>query len=623
MFTPKNVILFTLFFCEAIGLFGLMLSTEFGRPFLLLLLFCSLVILLAKLRLSDKKLLWCLASIIFVSGIFPFITKLNISAVLPLGAVAMHTFLFASQRTIRNYYWRLGFAFMQIVLASILKPEAYMFFLIFAFILNCSLALSFLFLMQNFQQHKPEELEKPLSTKFLKHISLLSVLIFLSAFVIFPILPRSNWAGFGNSNRAEIGYIESISYQQSLMGWTQSKSKIVMQIFLPAGIIPKAPIFPYGLLRGKTLSVFNGEEWTTASESIQHELPESDQGLDHEIEVQREEINSGLLPLPYGAIQVSSAAFRNLKPQVSGEWVSRNSRDKSIRYRFFLSKNNNYFFPQDLPRPSHSRIPMLSKFARVKQLSAQLKKGTRNDLERLKKIEDFFDRSGLKAELAPLNALRDSPTHPIEEFLFEKKSGHCELFAASAALIARAMGMPSRVVVGFRFDSKVQERTIFVRNTDAHAWTEVWTLERGWVPMDLTPFTAYSNSWGDEISFVYDWVSLYWNRNILSYEFSWGDFRAQLPVWRDRMVKLAAIALFLILLFIVAKWLRKNMAAKSPREKIGRLYSKAWKRSQGRLPQETTNLYQSLRFGKKEPDKIDHQNFKKKLSIALKDASIK
>lgn len=623
MFTPLRMVIFSLFSCEALGLAGLYLSAEMGKSLLLALFVLSAVLLYFRFRLSDKLLLWFLASTIFVSGILPFVARLNISAVLPIGAVLMHLFLFCSERTIRNYYWRLGFSFMEMVLASIIAPEAYMFFFIFAFVLNCSLVLSFLFLMQNFQKYEPSESARPLPTNFLRYISILSALIFLSAFVIFPILPRSNWTGLGSSTKADIGYVEQINYQNSLLGWTQSNAKIVMQIYLPSEMKLSSPIFPLGLLRGKPLSNFRGSAWLASSEPMYQGDAEEEFDSSKRIEVQREEISSGLLPIPYGATAVTATGYKNLRPQISGEWIYRTSANKPIRYSFQISSKNNFYFEEDKPRASHLKIPMANRFKRLNALGLQLKKGTQSDLERIKRIENYFDRAGFRADLEPLNSISETDTHPIEEFLFEKKVGHCELFAASGALLARAMGMPSRVVVGFRFDPKIKNQVIVVRNTDAHAWAEIWTKEKGWVPIDLTPFTAYSPRWYENASFLYDWVSLYWNRNILGYEISLASIKALLPEVKDFAGLKGIILLALIFTFLFRRKLYRFLKSKTIREKMSSHYLRALHRAGGELPKSVKDEYYPLRFGRKEPNADDLKRFLKILKGALKAASAK
>ncbi|MCX6937294.1 MAG: DUF3488 and transglutaminase-like domain-containing protein [Verrucomicrobia bacterium] len=70
--------------------------------------------------------------------------------------------------------------------------------------------------------------------------------------------------------------------------------------------------------------------------------------------------------------------------------------------------------------------------------------------------------------------------------------GHCELFAGGMVLLARAGGVPARMVTGFKGGAwNAVSGSITVRNSDAHAWTEVWDEATGaWVLADATPGSA-------------------------------------------------------------------------------------------------------------------------------------
>jgi len=89
-------------------------------------------------------------------------------------------------------------------------------------------------------------------------------------------------------------------------------------------------------------------------------------------------------------------------------------------------------------------------------------------------------------------SLDNPPTQPgrdaIVEFLFNRRSGHCELFAAGLAAMSRSVGIRARVVAGYRIAeyNPIGDYYI-VRQDDAHAWTEVHLGERGWVAFDATP----------------------------------------------------------------------------------------------------------------------------------------
>ncbi|TFH49031.1 MAG: DUF3488 domain-containing protein [Lysobacterales bacterium] len=76
---------------------------------------------------------------------------------------------------------------------------------------------------------------------------------------------------------------------------------------------------------------------------------------------------------------------------------------------------------------------------------------------------------------------------PVDEFLFDTRSGFCESYASSFAVLMRAAGIPARIVTGYQGgEFNPLGEYLIVRQRDAHAWTEVWLGERGWVRVDPT-----------------------------------------------------------------------------------------------------------------------------------------
>jgi hypothetical protein len=77
--------------------------------------------------------------------------------------------------------------------------------------------------------------------------------------------------------------------------------------------------------------------------------------------------------------------------------------------------------------------------------------------------------------------------HSVDEFLFDTKAGFCEHFSSSFTVLMRAAGVPARVVTGYQGgDINPVDQIMTVRQSDAHAWTEVFLSGRGWVRIDPT-----------------------------------------------------------------------------------------------------------------------------------------
>lgn len=82
--------------------------------------------------------------------------------------------------------------------------------------------------------------------------------------------------------------------------------------------------------------------------------------------------------------------------------------------------------------------------------------------------------------------IQDASIDPVEDFLFNRKTGHCEYFATSLALLLRAEGIPSRMITGYRGAIDLGDREYEVQQRHAHAWVEAWVDGR-WLTLDATP----------------------------------------------------------------------------------------------------------------------------------------
>jgi transglutaminase-like putative cysteine protease len=80
---------------------------------------------------------------------------------------------------------------------------------------------------------------------------------------------------------------------------------------------------------------------------------------------------------------------------------------------------------------------------------------------------------------------------PIDEFLFSTRKGFCEHYAASFTVLMRAAGIPTRVVTGYQGgEYNPLGDYLIIRQSDAHAWTEVWLKNSGWMRIDPTAAVA-------------------------------------------------------------------------------------------------------------------------------------
>jgi transglutaminase-like putative cysteine protease len=116
----------------------------------------------------------------------------------------------------------------------------------------------------------------------------------------------------------------------------------------------------------------------------------------------------------------------------------------------------------------------------------QLRATVVSDAEYLEKLLQYFSTEPFYYTLRP-PSLGDNP---IDEFLFATRRGFCGHFASAFTVLARAGGIPARVVTGYQgAEQNPLGNYWIVRQSDAHAWTEVW-IDGRWLRFDPTAMVA-------------------------------------------------------------------------------------------------------------------------------------
>jgi transglutaminase-like putative cysteine protease len=120
---------------------------------------------------------------------------------------------------------------------------------------------------------------------------------------------------------------------------------------------------------------------------------------------------------------------------------------------------------------------------RATALAAQWRAESAGDEAVLARAIEFLRQGRYAYTLEP--ALLGS--HSVDDFLFVTREGFCEHFSSAFVFLMRAAGIPSRVVTGYQGgELNPVDNIITVRQSDAHAWAEVFLGQRGWVRIDPT-----------------------------------------------------------------------------------------------------------------------------------------
>jgi transglutaminase-like putative cysteine protease len=119
---------------------------------------------------------------------------------------------------------------------------------------------------------------------------------------------------------------------------------------------------------------------------------------------------------------------------------------------------------------------------KVVQLARQVVAGQSTPYGKALVLQQFF-RDNFTYSLSPP---ADNSDSALVTFLFKTKTGYCQQFAGAYAVLARAVGLPTRVAIGFTPGQLGPDGRYQVLALDAHAWPEVWLGRYGWVPFEPT-----------------------------------------------------------------------------------------------------------------------------------------
>lgn len=121
----------------------------------------------------------------------------------------------------------------------------------------------------------------------------------------------------------------------------------------------------------------------------------------------------------------------------------------------------------------------------VQELAFSLAPGGADDLSAAQAFQEYLRGPQFEYDLE-IPDPPGSPSDPVLSFL-ETKVGYCQQFASTMTLLARAHGIPARVVIGFLPGTSVGNDERVVRASDAHAWPELYFHGVGWTRFEPTP----------------------------------------------------------------------------------------------------------------------------------------
>lgn len=284
------------------------------------------------------------------------------------------------------------------------------------------------------------------------------------------------------------------------------------------------------------------------------------------------------------------------------------------RARYTITSFPNYQIGKDADVDVLSRALQLPARGnpQASALAQRLKSESASDADVVARVLRLFREQTFTYTLTPPLLGNDG----IDEFLFTSRSGFCEHYAGAFTFLMRAAGVPARVVTGYQgAEFNLVGNYFIVRQSDAHAWSEVWLQGQGWVRVDPTamvasdriqngiasalsageplPFFVRTNlEWLKQLRLSWDTLNNQWNQLVLGYdqEEQIGFFASLglgIVSWRELVWGLAiGMGLLLGILAAFTFWPGKRPAEDKVQKLYLRFCAKLEKASVVRLPTE-------------------------------------
>jgi transglutaminase-like putative cysteine protease len=334
------------------------------------------------------------------------------------------------------------------------------------------------------QSARPSGLLTPLRALQMTGRLLLHALpLALALFLLFPRLPGPFWALPAPGSNGRTGLSDQMS-PGDITSLAQSDEVAFRVRFSGPEPVPAELYW-----RGPVLERFDGRRWRAAPDSLRDRRPAprsyvppltpGQRIFSYEITLEPNQ-QRWLLPLE------TPLSWNVPESRLSGTLELLRSRPLDRRMAWIGQSVATGSFQDPLPPQRLNRDIAGETNPRSRALAREMRAAAISDKDYLQRILQMFREQQFFYTLQP-PALGEQP---VDEFLFGTRAGFCEHYASAFAVLARAGGLPARVVAGYQGGERnpVGDYWI-VRQSDAHAWTEIW-LEGRWVRYDPTAAVA-------------------------------------------------------------------------------------------------------------------------------------
>ena len=303
----------------------------------------------------------------------------------------------------------------------------------------------------------------------------------LVALAIGPSLP-------GASNQA------LVSWRDIGNGWAQQQDGVTLAplVSVRAQLVEPSDTEVFDVQANQSdywrltsLDVFDGVEWSaSAATAATVTLPTIGATNASRQVITIKALRGNWLPTPFAPVSVQIAGNDAVFEPDSATLVSTDRLGKGDSYTVWSSPTA---AAVAAPTATDVTVPRAVR-QRLSVLANQIVRdaGAVTTTQKAQALEAYF----LDNFTYDLNVAAGSSITDITTFL-QRRSGYCEQFAATFAAMARVLGIPSRVAIGYRLGTYDSAKGVYrVTGHDAHAWPEVYITGQGWVRFEPTPSSA-------------------------------------------------------------------------------------------------------------------------------------
>ncbi|MFC3653889.1 DUF3488 and DUF4129 domain-containing transglutaminase family protein [Dyella humi] len=391
---------------------------------------------------------------------------------------------------------------------------------------TCVVALGLLPALTTWRSLEPTQASPALPRQLLPAFGLLvaSLPLALTAFMLVPRLSSPLW-GTSNQQTARTGLSDHMSPSDFTELLTDDSAAMRVSFDDP----PPAQGQRY--FRAFVMWRYDGKDWQRIDQTASTSIPvEAGQTVGYRISL--EPTHQRVLP----TLDVPLRAPAQSQSNTDGEVFADKPVDEVQDYA--LHSALRYRLQPELDMATRIRALQLPEGfdPRAHALAAQWRQLYGHDSAAIVKAAlNLFHDGGFSYTLLPAPLGRDA----IDDFLFNTREGFCEHYASAFTVLMRAAGVPSRVVTGFQggFWNNVGQY-LLVRNSDAHAWSEVWLQGRGWVRVDPTAAVRpqritlgaagaaagnqllpwYESGLLESVRNQWDIVNRWWNQSVIGFD---------------------------------------------------------------------------------------------------------